>query len=252
MMSSFRAIGFVAIGAWACIALHTARAQDPQTSKLYDQGVNSYFAGRSCQAESFLSDAIVSNSQDPRAYYFRALSLLRQGRLDEARGDMHVGARVEAQLPHRYAIGAALERVQGADRLMLEEIRRNARRDAATQPSATADAPVRNTTFVERDSAVLREKRIVPLEELLRPSGPQSVAAEPAPAIPPQDDVPAATTAEQPAETPAAAPPDPFADDTERLAPQPAPDVIAPPAEVPQPTPPATPPAGPDENPFGG
>jgi hypothetical protein len=257
MTYNFRAIGFVAIGVLSCLAFHAARAQDPQASKLYDQGVNAFFAGRLGQAESFLSNSIAFNSQDPRAYYFRALSLLRQGRVDQARGDMLVGATVEAQLPHRYAIGAALERVQGPNRLMLEEFRRNAHRNVAAQTAASANAPVRNTTFVERDSAVLRDKRIVPLEELLRPGGPQAIVDEPArtssPALPPQGNAPAATAAGQPAETPAAAPNDPFGDDSERPAPQPAPAVKTPPQEAPQPAPPANPPAAPDEkDPFGG
>ena len=47
-------------------------------AKLYDQGVNAYFAGGSCQADALLSEALTFNSQDPRAYYFRALSLLRR------------------------------------------------------------------------------------------------------------------------------------------------------------------------------
>ena len=58
----------------------------------YGEGVHAYFAGNSQQAEAALSQAMVLNSQDPRIYYFRALSLLRQGRTAEARGDMLVGA----------------------------------------------------------------------------------------------------------------------------------------------------------------
>ena len=70
-----------------------------------------------------------------------ALTLLRQGRSDEARGDMLVGAALEAQQPRRYAIGAALERVQGGERLLLEGFRRNAHREAVVQASATTTLP---------------------------------------------------------------------------------------------------------------
>ena len=140
-----------------------------------------------------LSEALTFNSQDPRAYYFRALSLLRQGRVDEARGDMLVGAMVEAQSPQRYGIGMALERVQGPSRLMLEEFRCNARRDGAVQATTMTSAPAPQLiTPQERDSGVLREKRVVPLEELLRPGGPQTFADEPAqPPTPPQAGTPA-------------------------------------------------------------
>ncbi len=178
----------------------TAWAQEPQVAKLYNQGVDAYFGGRTCQAEALLSEAIQWNSQDPRAYYFRAFSLLRQGHVAEARGDMLVGAMLEAQSPHRYAVGSALERIQGSDRLMLERFRCNARRNVVLQTSATEQLPPhartpRPQTFNKSESSVLRENRIVPLEELLRPGGPRSIVEEPtstSPPIPPQNSSPAA------------------------------------------------------------
>ena len=254
-MNISRTIGFVALLLCPLAVPLAAPAQVPQASKLYDQGVNAYFAGRSGQADVLLSEAIQWNSQDPRGYYFRALSLLRQGRMDEARGDMVVGAALEAQLPHRYAIGAALERIQGGDRLMLEEFRCSARRDVVLQTSATSTRPPQarapqTIEFEERDSAVLRERRIVPLDELLRPGGPQSIVEEPAapPAtLPPQNKPPVA----------APAPSDPFADDSAKApaapaAPPAVPLQETPPQETPSPAPSATPPAELEENPFGG
>jgi hypothetical protein len=257
MTSNLRSIAFVVFSAWACLAVQSARAQEPSFPRLYDQGVNAFFAGNSCRADALLSEALTFNSQDPRAYYFRALSLIRQGRIDEARGDMLVGARVEAQSTQRYAVGAALERVQGPARLMLEEFRCNARRDVAAPAATTTSAPAAQmTTPQERNSGVLREKRVVPLEELLRPGGPQTFVDEPAP-LPPSKaaspaDPPAAQPAEQPATPPQTPEENPFSDDSAPPpAAEPAPAVI-PPQETPQATPPATPPAGPEENPFGG
>ena len=263
MMSNFRFFRFVAVSAWACTASSLALAQEPIAAKLYDQGVNAYFAGRACQADLLLSDAIKWNSQDPRAYYFRALSLLRQGRVDEARGDMLVGSMVEAQTPQRYAVGAALERIQGADRLLLEKFRNQSRRDMAHNPApaAKAQSPVQNTTYIEHDAAVLREKRVVPLEELLRPGGPQSVVDVPVEptTIPPQAGQPAAAPAPM-----AASPEDPFADDSQKPAPaavppaETTPPVKTPPQAEAEPAPPAaastapaaTSPATSDEDPF--
>lgn len=258
MMKNFKLFSVVAVSAWAFTAFSSAVAQEPSAAKLYDQGVNAYFAGRACQADSLLSEAIMWNSEDPRAYYFRALSLLRQGRVDEARGDMLVGSMLEAQKPQRFAVGAALERIQGSDRLLLEKFRNQARRDVAANPPATVKLPVQTTTYVERDAPVLREKRIVPLEELLRPGGPQSIVDESAtaPAATPPQNTPAA-----PAPKAAAPQTDPFADD----APKSAPAAVAPPTEAAPPeTPPqarpeaappasapaATPPATPEEDPF--
>src|SRR5687767_15304576 len=67
-----------------------------EASRLYSKGVHAYFAGRSTDAESYLSSALALETQDPRLYYFRALSLMRLGRMDEARGDIMIGASLEA------------------------------------------------------------------------------------------------------------------------------------------------------------
>ena len=87
-----------------------------------------------------------------------------------ARGDMLTGAMLEAQSPNRYAIGSALERIQGPQRLMLEEFRRQCaarRRCGSLAPRRPATAC--RTPNVRRGEAdVIREKRFVPLEEFLR------------------------------------------------------------------------------------
>jgi hypothetical protein len=249
-------------------ALTAAQAQDPQPAKLYERGVNAYFGGQGYQADALLSEAIQWNSSDPRAYYFRALSLLRVGRVAEARGDMLVGATLETQSPQRQAIGAALERVQGCDRLLLEQFRCHARHDAVTQASATTALPgptigapsqtlsptnaSQPQTFKESDAAVLRERRIVPLEELLRPGGPQTVVEEPLQQS--QTNAPAAGPAEK-AAAPSAPPANPFEDDSQKSTPAAAKPAAEPPKIPPQttpaPTPPASSPAKSDENPFG-
>ncbi len=285
MIHNLRAVGIVLGFLIACLA-QSAWCQQPQGGMLYDRGVNAYFAGRSSEAEAALSEAIQWNPQDPRAYYFRALTLLRQGRSDEARGDMLTGAMLEAQSPRHFAIGAALERVQGSERLMLERYRRDARRDAVVQATATIPtAPVAApATFVqpEPDAAVLRQHRVVPLEELLRPEGPHAVAVEaPTTATPvppqkaPEKSPPPTTFAPRttsplptpPSAAPPATPPppvagNPFEDDTSKQQPAAAPaPPSATPATPPQPAPSqsapaakpsATPPApAPEDNPFG-
>jgi hypothetical protein len=247
------------------VGIAIAQAQEPQPAKLYERGVNAYFNGRAYEADALLSDAIQWNSQDPRAYYFRALSLLREGRTAEARGDMLVGANLEMQSPRAHAVGVALERVQGCDRLLLEQFRCQARQNVVTQASAIGEprgqkavvppqaiAPTPPQTFKAPDAAVLREHRIVPLEELLRPGGPQTVVEQPEEQ--PQPSAPAATPSEKAAPT-SAPEANPFQDDTQKSAPEPAKPAAEPPKIPPQaapaPTPPANPPGKSDENPFG-
>ncbi len=87
---------------------------------LYGQGVEAYFAGGPT-AESYFSRAISTDPTDPRPYYFRAMTRLREGREDEARTDMQAGADAESKQPNRFAVGKALERIQGSSRLLLEQ-----------------------------------------------------------------------------------------------------------------------------------
>jgi hypothetical protein len=248
--------------------------QSGELNRLYSQGVNAYFAGRSSEAESNLSQAMALAPEDPRIYYFRALSLMRLGRLDEARGDMVLGASMEAQHPQRFAVGKALERVQGGNRLILERYRREARSQQValkpTQPNERVFQPAPQS--IERDAHVLRRRIVIPLDRLLGPGSPQPLSAEELSqrsrralemrAIPPQpgrdaaeavvptddpfrDDAPspssdaAAATSERTAEP--ASPPEPEAEDA------PAEEVTPEAEEMPEAE--ATP--ADDENPFG-
>src|SRR5215210_1646110 len=73
-----------------------ARAQQfAAADALYTTGVEAYFRGRPADAESSFSRLMSVDRNDPRAYYFRALSLIAQGRDNEARSDMETGAQIE-------------------------------------------------------------------------------------------------------------------------------------------------------------
>jgi hypothetical protein len=240
MMSIFRRTSTFACVATLSLAAASASAQGLPHANYYEMGVGAYFAGHSCEAEQALSLAIQANAHDPRAYYFRAFSLLRQGRLDEARGDMMLGAQIEATQPQRYAVGNALERVQGSCRLMLEQYRRRARYEAAPAQAGTAQGGI----IRPGENEVLRENRTVPIEELLRPEGPRAVIVQPtdeAPMTPPQPNVAAPPVVPpQPAEKV-----DPFGDDAAKADAPEAPKTTTP--EAPKATPPVPPQ---DENPF--
>ncbi|HVT26804.1 MAG TPA: hypothetical protein VHE81_02190 [Lacipirellulaceae bacterium] len=221
---------------------------------IYSAGVQAYFDGNLSGADAYLSRYLALDPNDPRAYYFRAICRFNQGRGDEARTDMQVGADIEAHSPNRFDIGKALERVQGSARLLLERYRTSARlKSALSPPPKPVSAP---------DSAVLRERRIVPLDEFSRSSQPRSFPAPEPPA--PTESSPARPGYEPSSalSNPAAAASNPFGDDAavktspsaSKKAPLPPPPK-APAAKTPLPPPPkSTPPAenvpADDSNPF--
>ena len=192
---------------------------------LYTSGVEAYFRGRSAEAESSFSRLMSVDRTDPRAYYFRALSRIAQGRDNEARSDMETGAQLEARFPYRFDIGKTLERVQGPSRLLLEQYRSRARASAGMNPSL---GPLRAP-----DTALLRERRIVPLDEFSRTGEPRSIVAPLAPPDP--TTVPAAAPL-LPAKDSTAAPGNPFGDDS--VAPAKATQPKTPPAKTAAPEPP--------------
>jgi hypothetical protein len=175
-MSRHKFAACLIVGCTSIVPLAARAQQFGAADTLYSNGVEAYFRGCSAEAESLFSSLMSVDPNDPRAFYFRALSLMRQGRADEARSDMEIGAQVEARSPHRFDIGKMLERIQGPTRLMLEQYRSRARASASMNPPRGA---VRSP-----DAPVLRERRIVPLDEFSRPGEPQSVAA-PEPTTPP-------------------------------------------------------------------
>jgi hypothetical protein len=249
MTNICRTLSLVTVVALVLTAAGQSWAQS--AASYYEAGVNAFFAGRTDEAESRLSEAISYDPSDPRAYYFRAFALARQGRCAEARGDMMTGAQMEATSPRQAAIGSALERIQGPNRLMLEAIRRQARLEAGVA-SGVATGASQNAIVLPGEENTLRQRRVVPIDEFLRPGGPRTFT-EPAPQvtneIPPQ--APAATMpAAKPAESTAApakqaqpAASNPFGDDSQPAGPKPP---VTPPQAVP--TPPTAPPATPPQN----
>jgi hypothetical protein len=199
------------VGCTVVVPLAARAQQFGAADNLYSTGVQTYFGGRPAEAEASFSSLLQVDPKDPRAYYFRALSRMQQGRETEARSDMEAGAQMEARSPNRFDIGKTLERVQGPMRLRLEQYRSRARTAASMNPSL---GPVRAP-----DAAVLRERRIVPLNEFSGSGEPHSVVApEPPPqsitvpaAIPPlpADDLNAAPAAGNPFGDDAAAGPAP-------------------------------------------
>jgi tetratricopeptide (TPR) repeat protein len=91
--------------------------------KHYAAGVNFFFAGRYLDAEKEFVSAVENDNGDARYYYYLGLSRLAQGKR-EAQEDFDQAARLERLgRPGRPAVSAALERVQGQMRRVLNEVR---------------------------------------------------------------------------------------------------------------------------------
>jgi tetratricopeptide (TPR) repeat protein len=142
----------------------------------YGRGVHAYFSGNylsgnSAAAEALFAEAMGHDPNDPRPHYFRALCLLRQGRSNEARSDFKIAAALEARSRGSYPVGKSLERVQGGERLMLEQFRWRAQADgaAAAGQDGHFDSNRRATLAMHTDVGVLRQKVSVPLDRLVQP-----------------------------------------------------------------------------------
>ena len=112
-----------------CLCAMPLAAQDAVLGQMYGNGVHAYFSQDYVKAHELLTSAIDGKTQDPRAYYFRGLDLLKLGRPQEADSDFQRGAKLESAIdPSRaYNIARALERIQGSDRATLEKFRLAAR-----------------------------------------------------------------------------------------------------------------------------
>lgn len=216
------------------VCVSSVSAQDRWLSQTYGRGVHSFHRGNYAQARQLLDQAIEQGLQDPRAYYFRGLSKLKNGDRSGAEGDIRLGATIEVAGAGTFDIGQALERVQGQDRIHFEHVRAEA------------------ALMAQRERARLHEADALPAVPSARPER-DYLRTPPAPermgvATPPQPDGPDASDPflnEQPLDEqldprtpaeggPAAAPqPSPFEDESPALE-----------------APPATEPAADDTDPF--
>ena len=94
-------------------------------SELYGAGMGAFFSRDAEQlpvAVGYFSDAVAHNPQEPVYRYYLALSLYRQGRIDEATAQVRAGRAQETPVAKRRAT-SALARVQGQSRMWLEKAR---------------------------------------------------------------------------------------------------------------------------------
>lgn len=224
-------------------------AQESVLSQFYGQGVHKYFMRDYARAFEDFNTAIENGSDDPRCYYFRGLTYLQLGREDEARADFAKGAELEMKSATKFFnVSRALERIQGRQRLIIEEYRAQAR--LAVMRELEQQRRARYEELRREEARVLdRSAPPVGIPEVAPQAGtstaPSAAPPQPAPPAPAQP-APAPPTPTPPSTAPAE-PQNPFSTESPTPMPQPAPAQPAPPApaQPPQPAPPQ-----PAENPF--
>ena len=168
---------------WQCLVAtilvlsccYQVRGQNEASRGLYGKGVHAYYRGNVSAARQLLDQSIVYGNQDPRAYYFRGLTKLRTGDTLGAEEDFSIAANLEYTGNGSYDIGMTLSRIQGVDRVRLEEIRRDTRaavrsraRPEPVQPIEPAVPQVAPQPYDEFDAAppLDRQDDAAPGEEL--------------------------------------------------------------------------------------
>jgi tetratricopeptide (TPR) repeat protein len=192
-MPIFLRVGLVIATLAAGLAAGLAPAGDMPSALAtgYGNGVHAFNEGDYQCSYDELSRVVEAGSNDPRAFYFRGLAALKLGRVDEADADFQQGATLEADGVGGRAVSRALERIQGCDRLKLEQFRSQARVSAVQRDREAIRQ--RYSDIYEAEPEVLRRRRPEPVEPVQAPA-----PKEPGPA--------AKATTEEAAEEPAAEP----------------------------------------------
>lgn len=120
---------FIFFAAWTLFA-GIASAQDQASAvESYSRGIHLFFDGQYVEAARQFDAALAADDTNPVYYYFRGLCGLRQENTEDARKYFQAGGQAECT-PKGAAvdIGGHLRRIQGQERLLIEEVRRQARR----------------------------------------------------------------------------------------------------------------------------
>lgn len=150
-----------------------ATAQDSILGQMYGAGVHAFYSNDFYRAYEQFSAAVDGGSQDPRCYYYRGLCLIRLGRAEEAQKDFETGAKLEtADVNRFYNVPAALQRIQGNDRLTVEQYRTQARMKAFER-----QRELRAARYGEQRQA---EQRVLEQQAAAAPATPSATMAQPA------------------------------------------------------------------------
>ncbi len=120
----------------ASSVLSIAIAAEPSPADQLAVAVESWRVGDLNGAQGLLTQIIEAGTQDPRAYYYRALVSEQLGADSEK--DLRAAARLEAETTSSRLVNRALENVQSATRAKIEKYRAEARAKMKSDPQAEA------------------------------------------------------------------------------------------------------------------
>lgn len=123
-------------------------AADEVPRDAYATAVSAYFAKDYALADSLLTQLVERGSEDPRVFYYRGLAANATGQAAKAQADYEAGALLEAAGRGRVDIDRALEKVQGAERLAIQQ-----QRHAAKQATAKALGGYRKSKALQSELA---------------------------------------------------------------------------------------------------
>jgi hypothetical protein len=149
-----------------CVGNDKLSANETLAMKFYGRGVHAYHDGRYSEALRYLDRATTYETRDPRIYYFRGLAKKRLGYYAEA--DLQMAAQLEVALGRR-DVGRALARVQGSDRLTVEQYRAEARKLPTEVVQSLVPLPARPPVIVRSEPRIrpaIPVQRVVALEQL--------------------------------------------------------------------------------------
>ncbi len=200
----FLAVALIGLGNFLSPGQPSMGQGQDVNKQLFGAGVHAYFSGSMTEAYDLFSTAISNETDDPRVFYYRGMTLLNLGRRQAADADFAVGARMEAMAAGSiYPIDRSLERLQGVARLSIERHRTMAvaivEREAAERQrqryEQIENARPNVTTPVEPGESVFQPSGEVPPEvtpptanpdnPLSKPVGepPEVTPTEPAPPV---------------------------------------------------------------------
>ncbi|HBJ37530.1 MAG TPA: hypothetical protein DDZ51_22800 [Planctomycetaceae bacterium] len=104
-----------------------ARVNDSILKEMLGEGMHLYFRSDFEGAVEIFTKVIDYQSKDPLVFYFRGLAFDKLGRTYESEADYEVGAGLEAARKVPARLNESLYRVQGSQRMKIEEMRLKAR-----------------------------------------------------------------------------------------------------------------------------
>jgi tetratricopeptide (TPR) repeat protein len=125
-----------------------------ESDSLYGKGVHAFFDRDYQEAVTILSKAEEIKTNDPRPYYFLGLAHLRQKNTEVADQYFKKAAQLEfnGHSLRDYAVSESLRRIQGTERIRIEEIRNEERTNALAKERRLREMRYSREKAVDREN----------------------------------------------------------------------------------------------------